>query len=63
VAEVGTTLVTNPAPGDEGVSVGGFTGAGNSIDQDIAQILMYDNVLNDADILVIESLLANRWGV
>lgn len=63
VNEDGTTLITNPSPIDDTLFFGGFTGAGSSIDQDIAQVLMYDDVLSDSDILTVESLLSVKWGV
>jgi hypothetical protein len=62
-AESGATLATNPSASNELLYVGGFSGSGNSVDQDIAQILMYDDALSDEDILVIESLLNVKWGV
>ena len=61
--EDGTTFSTNPAPGDEVLYFGGFTGAGNSVDLDMAQVLIYDDILSDADVLTIEGLLSAKWGV
>ncbi|MHA1950974.1 MAG: hypothetical protein ACW987_14005 [Candidatus Thorarchaeota archaeon] len=61
--EDGTTLSTNPTAGNETLFFGGFGGAGNSVDQDIAQVLVYDDVLNVNDILTIESLLSVKWGI
>lgn len=63
VTEDGTTFSTNPTPGNEQLSFGGFSGAGNSVDQDMAQVLFYDNVLDLAEIQNIEGLLADKWGV
>ncbi len=63
VDEDGTTFSTNPTPGNEDLSFGGFSGAGNSVDLDMAQVLFYDDILSDGDVLTIEGLIAAKWGV
>lgn len=63
VDQDGTTFSTNPAPGDEELYFGGFSGAGNSVDLDMAHCLIYDDALSDEDIVTIEGLLSAKWGV
>lgn len=62
VAQDGHTLLTNPTPLVETLYVGGL-GSGNSADMDIAQILIYDDILSLADIKTIEGILTATWGV
>ena len=62
-AKAGTTLVANPTPANETLNFGGFSGAGNSVDQDIAQVLIYNDALSSSDILKVEGLLTAKWGV
>lgn len=62
VTQDGHTLSTNPTPLVETLYVGGL-GSGNSADMDIAQILVYDDILSLADIKTIEGILTATWGV
>ena len=63
VDENGTTFSTNPTPGNEDLYFGGFSGAGNSVDLDMAQVLFYDDILSDEDVLTVEGLIEAKWGV
>ena len=62
VTQDGHTLTTNPTPLADTLYVGGL-GSGNSADMDIAQILIYDDILSLADIKTIEGILTATWGV
>ena len=62
VTQDGHTLATNPVPLTDDLFVGGL-GSGNSGDMDIAQILVYDDILDLADIKTIESIITAIWGV
>ena len=62
VTQAGHTLATNPVPLTDDLYVGGL-GSGNSADMDIAQILVYDDILDLADIKTIEGIITAIWGV
>jgi len=62
VTQVGHTLSTNPVPLSDDLYVGGL-GTGNSADMDIAQILVYDDIMDLADVKSIEGIIGSIWGV